>query len=274
MQIPFWPMAFIGVSAAAALLLPVALAAAGKIRWRKAFPLKATALGAAAFMAAVLVLENLLHSAVFAAFPTLALRPLAYTAYGCLAAGLFEEGARYLCLRLLCRKSPGTAALGLAYGVGHGGAESILLAGVPLLSSFWALAAVQGKSTEALAGLLGSQAAANTLAAQVAALAAAPAWQNLLAGCERAVALALHLALSVLVWMAAAGWLPRWFVFVSMALHALANVPAALAQTGVLDNVLLVEGLVALAAGLAVWYVSSLYAKARAARALGSPPRA
>lgn len=269
MEIPISLFVCLGISAALAVGLPIVLAIYGKVRWRAAFPLRAAALGALSFVIAVLVLESLLHSVVFSAFPTLSMRPIPYTLYGCLAAGLFEETARYLCLRLLCRRQGGSAALGLAYGVGHGGIESLLLAGAPLVSSLATLAAVNGKTDAQLAALLGGQDMVDTLRSQVEALSTAPAWQNLLGGYERAVALALHLALSVLVWMAASGRLPRWFVFVAMGLHALANVPAALVQCGVLRNPLLAEGLITLASGLAVWYVSALYAKCRTLPAAG-----
>ena len=75
------------------------------------------------------MLEQLLHAAVFSLFPAITLYPAAYTAYGCLAAGLFEETGRLMGLSLLCKKDR-DLALGVGYGIGHGGVEAALLAGV------------------------------------------------------------------------------------------------------------------------------------------------
>ena len=99
--------------------------------------------------------------------------------------------------------------------------------------------------------------------AQLAAAAATPSWQYLLGGYERLVAITLHLALSILVWMAAAGWLPKAFLGISILLHALADVPAAMAQVGLLGNLLLVEALTTLVTVYVVWYVHTLYKRAK-----------
>ena len=86
----------------------------------------AALVGAGCFIGYALVLEQLLHAAVFSLFPAITLYPAAYTAYGCLAAGLFEETGRLMGLSLLCKKDR-DLALGVGYGIGHGGVEAALL---------------------------------------------------------------------------------------------------------------------------------------------------
>ena len=82
----------------------------------------AALVGAGCFIGYALVLEQLLHAAVFSLFPAITLYPAAYTAYGCLAAGLFEETGRLMGLSLLCKKDR-DLALGVGYGIGHGGGK-------------------------------------------------------------------------------------------------------------------------------------------------------
>ena len=107
------------------IALPVAALAVLKRKTGRG--LLAALVGAGCFIGYALVLEQLLHAAVFSLFPAITLYPAAYTAYGCLAAGLFEETGRLMGLSLLCKKDR-DLALGVGYGIGHGGVEAALLA--------------------------------------------------------------------------------------------------------------------------------------------------
>ena len=109
------------------IALPVAALAVLKRKTGRG--LLAALVGAGCFIGYALVLEQLLHAAVFSLFPAITLYPAAYTAYGCLAAGLLEETGRLMGLSLLCKKDR-DLALGVGYGIGHGGVEAALLAGV------------------------------------------------------------------------------------------------------------------------------------------------
>ena len=99
------------------IALPVAALAVLKRKTGRG--LLAALVGAGCFIGYALVLEQLLHAAVFSLFPAITLYPAAYTAYGCLAAGLFEETGRLMGLSLLCKKDR-DLALGVGYGIGHG----------------------------------------------------------------------------------------------------------------------------------------------------------
>ena len=247
MDISFSAIAACWASAALCIVLPIALLVIVRVKTHRG--LLAALTGALCFTVSALVLEQLLHSIVFSSFPTLIQSPGLYTAYACLAAGVFEETARYLGLSLLCRRDA-SLVTGFAYGIGHGGIEAILLAGTASLSNAIVLSAARGGSLEAM---FGSDIAA-TVSAQ---LASGVSAALLLPGLERVAAITLHLALSILVWMAVTGRLPKACLALSICLHAAANVGAALYQCGIF-SILLAEVWTfafVLAISLCVWYL-------------------
>ena len=194
-------------------------------------------IGAFCFIVGAMVLEQLLHSLVLGAVPNLRQNPLLYGLYGCLAAGLFEETARLLGLRALCKRDA-APDIGLAYGVGHGGMYMIN----------------SGQGESLVAGYTGDTL---TLAQQqLTAMAETPSPVYLAAGLERAYAIALHIALSMLIWMVVTKRLPMWGYGLAILLHALTNLPAALYQTGILTGIWPTELLgVLLTAGVVVLVV-------------------
>lgn len=203
-----------GCTAALTVLLPLAgMLALGKARrsW------KAFGVGAATFFLFALVLESLVSQAVV-------LTPLGdvlrgnlwlYALYGGLAAGLFEETGRLAAFRWVLRKEdrPVTA---LSYGLGHGGMEAVLITGLGMVSNI-----VLGAMVNAGTALPGE------LAPLVQTLADAPAATFLWAGLERASAMGIHVANSVLVFTAVKK--RRWGLYVLAILtHTLVNALAVL----------------------------------------------
>lgn len=93
------------------------------------------AIGAGVFFVFVLILEQLLHLGVNALFGRqLASHVWLYALYGGLTAGIFEETGRFLAMKFLMKKRL-RKENALMYGVGHGGAEAILLIGVTYMSN-------------------------------------------------------------------------------------------------------------------------------------------
>lgn len=213
------------LSAIICLVVPIALLVGVRLKTHRG--LLAGLTGAVCFIVSALVLEQLVHSVVFSAFPLLPQNTVLYTAYGCLMAGLFEETARYAGLRFLCRKDA-SLVTGIAYGIGHGGAEAILLAGLPCLSSLFVLIVARAGALEAIFGAELTAA----IEAQLFSQGLSPLLL-LVPGLERLAAMGLHVALSLLVWMAVTRRLPAAALFGAMLLHAFANVGAALYQCGV-----------------------------------------
>ena len=226
-----------GVSALAALVLPIVILVAARRKWR--FSLWSGAVGALVFVVFALILEGGLHALVFSAFPNLASKPVLYTIYGALAAGVFEEVGR-VCGFAVLRASdrcPDDVGRALGSGIGHGGIEAILLVGVAMVSSLVTSVSIinAGASEAFLAGLPDAQ--RDTVARQFDSLINTPAPFYLLSIGERAIAIALHVALSVLVWMAFTGRVRRWWILGAILAHALADAGAALYQSGVVSVV-------------------------------------
>lgn len=254
--VPVAAIACAGISLAVCLLVPVTLSILCTARRRGA--MRAVGMGAACFVISVVLLESLFHQLVLGLlFPAITQVPAAYVLYGALTAGVFEETARLLGLRLLCRRGADVTT-GLAYGVGHGGAEAILIGGLGMLNNLVTMLAVNGGSMNEILGTLeGGELA--TARAQLEQLVTMPPALFLAGGVERISAIALHIALSVLVWMTVTGRLPLWGYPLAILLHAGLDVFAALYQVGVLPGLWLTEVLIAAATAAVCWLVWRLW---------------
>lgn len=218
-------------------------------------------MGAVCFFVSAMVLEQLLHSLVLGAFPDLTSHPVAYMLYASLAAGVFEETARLIGLRRLCRGDNGPRT-GFAYGIGHGGVELLLLGVYPAwqtLVTFYLINS--GELAKSVSGLTDAQ--MQTLLSQVSALQQTAPALFLLGGVERLMAMGMQLALSMLVWMVVTGRLSRRWFAGAVVLHAVLDVPAALYQCGVLP-LLTCELLIAVLLVAAAALVLRLYRRTAA----------
>lgn len=134
------------------------------------------------------------------------------------SAGLFEEGGRWIGYRWLFRPEERTWRPAVVYGLGHGGLESmVLIAGLGVLSLVGLLAMT---STD-LSQLQPEQREA--VQAQLAAVAAQPAWFPLLGAWERLSAMTIHVGLSLIVLQAfrRASWV---WLLVAILVHGTVNV--------------------------------------------------
>jgi uncharacterized membrane protein YhfC len=188
--------------------------------------------GAAAFFLFALVLEQGAHTVVLGRF-ALRSKPVLYVLYGVLMAGLFEETARFISFHILKKRyNVYGINTGLSYGIGHGGIEAILLAGIAMIANIvYGIMMNAGALDE---GTLG----------QVAVLASTAPVMFLVAGLERLSAIAVHISLSVLVFYAVSRRDKWWLYPAAILLHALVDVPAVLMQIGVLTSTALVEVIV------------------------------
>ncbi len=133
-----------------------------------------------------------------------------------LSAGLFEEFARYATYRWWA-KDARSWNNGLLLGAGHGGIEA-MLTGVLILYAYIQMVALRGADLSAL--LPADQVAAAQ--AQIAAYWSAPWYQTLLGAVERAFALPVQVALSVLVLQVFIRHQSRW-LWLAIAWHALVD---------------------------------------------------
>lgn len=228
-------MVWLACGAAFCFALPAGL----MVWWRVTRRSKLTPffVGALTFVVFALVLEPLAHRYFVlgdnAAARAVNANPYLYMLYGGLAAGLFEETGRYVAFRFLLTKRRFPERVNaVAYGIGHGGIEAMLAVGATWIAYFaLALYLNRGNEPAALAMAGGS---AEALAALRASLAATTSVTVLLGMLERCAAVLLHIALSCFVFLAARDrtqW--TWFPF-AVALHAVADMPAALYQRGLL----------------------------------------
>jgi uncharacterized membrane protein YhfC len=200
------------------------------------------ALGAAIFVLFVFVLERTTLIALAGWLPELVpgwTRAGVLLGLGALAAGLFEECGRYVALRWLATKPAGLGT-GLAYGIGHGGIEALLLGAAGNLNALLLL-----RRAVDLSGPDSPAVAAH--------LAALPGLDILLGVFERGAALALQLALSLVVLRAVRDRRPLWLL-AAILLHALADTAPSLHQAGLL-SLYATEAFVLLAATLALGFL-------------------
>lgn len=249
----------ISVSILISCLLPVVLL----IVWHRktGARLMPALVGAVVFPVFALGLEQLCHMVVLK-LPVMQTNAFLYVLYGCLAAGLFEETGRWVAFRFILRKRR-ERETAVTYGIGHGGIEAILVSGVSMIVSLVAVIILAGSGEQALQNLLGPV-TAPVLAATLENT-APPLF--LVGGLERAVAVALHISLSVFVFKAVREKKPV-FYFLAVLLHAAVDAFAALYQVGVLKSILLVELFVLLSTLCVAYFAARIY---RALPAGGEP---
>jgi uncharacterized membrane protein YhfC len=182
-------------------------------------------IGAGTFILFALVLEALLHQLVLKGpyGSTIIGNTWYYALYGGLAAGLFEETGRFLAMQFLLKKEPSAALTGVAYGVGHGGAEMLIVYGLAMVSNLAMAAMINTGQAETLLSSSPGE-AKEQLQAVFTQLQTGSAGVYLLGIWERASALILHLGLSLMVWTAVRNggrWL--WLFPAAILLHALAD---------------------------------------------------
>jgi uncharacterized membrane protein YhfC len=202
--------------------------------------------GAAAFIIFALVLEQLIHLIVFKTFP-LKEKPLIYILYGIFMAGIFEETARFISFKILKKKYAGIET-GLSYGIGHGGIEAVLLAGVPMITAVVFSILINTGNAETITGKLQGEALTQMETQITAGIITTAPYMFLISGVERVFAITIQISLSVLVFYSVYSKGKIWLFPLAILLHAIIDIPAAAMQVNVLKNVLLVECIVGLCA--------------------------
>ena len=208
------------------IALPIGLALYLTTRWRLSGRLWLA--GAATFLLSQAghVPFNLGMSALLNRTSLVSLSPAGQRAFNAaflgLSAGLFEELFRWGMFRWWL-KDARSWRRGVLAGVGHGGAEAILL-GALALNGYVQLTALRGAD---LSQLLPAGQVTQALR-QISAYWSMPWYDSLLGTLERLLALPIQVALSVLVLQALTRRQPAW-VALAVAYHALVDAAAVLA---------------------------------------------
>lgn len=192
-------------------------------------------IGAGTFFLFALVLESIMHQLVLKGPHGAAItgNTLWYAIYGGLAAGIFEETGRFLSMKFLMKKEPTKALPGVAYGIGHGGMEMIMVFGVTMISNL-VISALINSGQSGILFAKATEETASQIQAQLDQLQTSGAGTYLFGLWERFSALLLHLGFSLMVWAAVrkgGRWL--WLFPVAIALHALVDAGVVMLQKSV-----------------------------------------
>ena len=249
MQIPILSIIFMSISAILSIGLPIFLF----IVFYKKFNVKFIPMlfGIAGFIVFALVLESSVHFIVLTK-NALMNKPVIYIFYGIFMAGIFEETARFISFKILKKKYEGIGT-GLAYGVGHGGIEAVIIVGVSMITNIVFSIIANTGNMEAITGVLQGRALE-----QITLLQATSPHLFLIGGIERIFAMSIQISLSIIVFYSVYGKNKLWLYPFSVILHAIINIPASMMQVGLIGNIYLVELLAFISAVILViiaWYI-------------------
>lgn len=200
------------------------------------------------------VLEPLLHQYILETnTPTKVLfqNPYLYAIYGGLAAGIFEETGRYMGFYFLLKKYRDWKD-GVAYGIGHGGIEAILIGGMASVSLIANTYLLNTGELDSLIQSKSGNTAENLLAVKDQ-LVNTPAFMYFVSGLERAFAFTHHLAFSLIV-LYGIRIHKIQFLFYAILAHALIDFVAGLYQAFQF-NFFIVESFNGIVAILAVIFI-------------------
>jgi len=256
MEISQYNVTCLAVTAVLLVLLPLIPILRWRKRHGKAASWKYFAAGALGFLISARVLELGVHMVCIVLDNPVSRfingHTWAYVLYGTAMAGIFEEVGRYVVLAYILKKNK-TRENAVFYGIGHGSIEvwAVLL---PTILQFLAVAVmVRGQGLEGTMAAMGvtaeTQGAFLAAFSSLGSFGAGTAFANVF---ERAVCIALHTALTVIVFYAVKRGEKKYLLFAVLG-HMLVDVMAALSQRGAAP-LWAVEGwLLVWTAALAVW---------------------
>lgn len=192
-------------------------------------------IGAGVFVLFALVLETILHQLVLKGpiGPSITGNVWYYALYGGLAAGIFEETGRFMAMKFLLKDEPSGAKTAVAYGIGHGGIEMLIIFGVSMISNLVIAALINAGQADTILSAVPAEAQAQMQGTFAQFETSSPG--TFLTGLwERASAIILQLGLSVFVWTAVrkgGKWL--WLFPAAIFLHFLVDASAVLLMKSV-----------------------------------------
>lgn len=190
------------ISMADSLLVPLILLLV--IRKKYNTSIKAFLLGCGGFFLFAAILESLMHQVILGVLPigsTIQKNIYLYAIYGGLAAGIFEETARFLIMKYMLKKEYDNPYNSIMYGAGHGGFEVFFLMGTGMLNNLIYASMINANQTDMIMSVLPVEQQAQLQDIFDKLISAQP-YTFFIGYIERIPAVALHIALSVLVWIA------------------------------------------------------------------------
>lgn len=246
-------IAFMILSTLIAISIPAVFYMFFKRKYGNEAPIagKVILVGALTFLVFSQVLEKMLHVYVLQTNPQtvkLLQNMYLYALYGGLAAGLFEEVGRYVAFRYFLKPFRRWVD-GIAFGIGHGGIEALLIGALTGINNI-----VFSFMINSGAAIESEGSAAGALAALKDTLINTPPYLFLFGGIERAFALVLHVALSIIVLYSVRTGRLIYLVY-AIALHAAIDFFVIFLYQILQIHILVVEGMLFVVALLALGWL-------------------
>lgn len=216
--------------------------------------LKVVFIGAIAFFIATQILEAPIHRMVLINNKTTAelfRNPWLYMLYGGLMAGIFEEVSRYLMFKFVLKGNRQWKD-GLAYGIGHGGIEAMLIVGMTFFNNIIMALQINSGSFEKLLQVEGAPVEA--LKAVYIQMVSSPSYIWGIASIERICAIIIQIALSLIV-LYAIKERKNIYLLLAILIHAVIDFPAALHQAGVIKSIAIIEEFSIIVAVIALAFI-------------------
>lgn len=234
------------------VLLPIVLAVYARIKYRA--KISSFFIGAGIFIGFALILEQLFHYLVMSIVgESLVNNIWIYAVYGGLAAGIFEEAGRFIAMRFAMKKTLNRTNA-FMYGIGHGGAEAIIIVGLNAISNLITAFMINSGGIEALINALPEDQKEATYES-IAQLWTLPAYQFHLAGIERVIAILLQITFSLIIFKAVKTG-KKIYVIGAVALHFF--VDAAMVICANYLDVVYVEVMLGLIMAVSLFYACRL----------------
>lgn len=225
-------IALLGIVGLVAIIIPISAVMFYRRRHNEVSVTTAL-IGAGTFVVFAMLLEQLAHMAVTKVLPT---DTLAFGIYGALAAGVFEETGRFAAFNLLKkRRTPQNAVM---LGLGHGGAEAVLLMGLTLVVYAGIAVVVNSNGVEAAIEILTKNDASKNVEAMkvLDSIKDYSVTSALLSLYERITAMVFHVCMSL--WVFTAVEHKKIILFPAAVLtHALLDFPAMLYQQNIIKSI-------------------------------------
>ncbi len=207
--------------------------------------IKAFLLGCAGFFVFAGILESTINQIVLLVLPigkTIQGNIYVYALYGGLAAGIFEETARFLIMKFLLKKEYKNPFNSIMYGAGHGGFEVMFLIGTGMLNNIIYSVLINTNQISVITATLPAE-QQEQFELVINQLIELKPYEYFVGFIERIPAVAIHIALSVIVWIAVTKK-KTWLYPVAIILHALVDAVFLIIGNQIKDmglNSLLVE---------------------------------
>ncbi len=210
------------------------------LKKKEKFSIKPVLIGAAVFIVFAMILERLLHMVVIG--NNLITNSVLFSIYAALTAGVFEETGRFIAFKTLLKRNTEWKN-GLAYGIGHGGIEAILIGAVTGVQYLVFSYMINNGTFDAMLGakIPASQLSQLQLIKEQLLMTQANGIALTIFGIfERFFAMGIQIALTMVV-LYAVKYRKNIYLVLAIILHALMDIPAALYQMKIITNIYMIE---------------------------------